>query len=74
MKKIFYNGNEAYQVVRKLPHDTFNPKKYGVNRDDEKAFMMILQLWRDEHHCDHVLRQGNDFLLCRSIKNAKIIE
>ena len=73
-KKIYYNGDQAYHVVRTLPMDTFDPKRYGVNTNDERAFMMILQHWRDSHHCDHVLRQGNNFMLCRTIKDAEIIE
>jgi len=74
VKKIYYNGNEAYQVVRTLPMETFNPKRYGVNRSDDSAYMKILQFWRDEHHCDHVLRHGDTFMLCRTIKDAQIIE
>jgi len=72
--KIFYNGNQAYQVVRKLHISTFDPRRYGVNRTDEDAYMSICRLWKDEHHCDHVLRQGEDFMLCRTIKDVKIIE
>ena len=72
VKKIYYNGNEAYQVVRTLSMDIFNPKRYGVDRSDDAAHMMILQFWRDEHHCDHVLRKGDDFMLCRTIKEAVI--
>ena len=74
MKKIFYNGNESYQVVRTITVDTCDPRRYGINRNDEAAYMIVLQAWRDEHHCDHVLRQNNSFLLCRTIKDAKIVE
>jgi len=71
--KIFYNGNNAYQVVRTINVSTCDPKRYGINRTDEQAYNMILQLWRDEHHCDHVLRRENDFMLCRTIKDVQII-
>tara|TARA_R110001583_G_scaffold3293_32_gene21379 strand:- start:1805 stop:2032 length:228 start_codon:yes stop_codon:yes gene_type:complete len=73
-KKIFYNGNQPYHIVRKISVETCNPKRYGIERSDESAYMLILQLWRDEHNCDHVLRQNDDFLLCRTIKDAQIIE
>ena len=53
---------------------TFNPERYGVHTNDERAFMMILQYWRDSHHCDHVLRQGDYFMLCRTIKDVEIID
>ncbi len=74
VKEIYYNGDQAYQIVRKISVETCNPRRYGIPRDDEQAYMIILQLWRDEHYCDHVLRQNNNFLLCRTIKDAKIIE
>ena len=73
-KKIFYNGEQAYHVVRTLHMNTFNPERYGVHTNDERAFMMILQYWRDSHHCDHVLRQGDYFMLCRTIKDVEIID
>ena len=73
-KKIFYNGNEAYYVVRTIHIDDCNPKRYDINRNDEQAYMMVLQVWRDTQYCDHVLRQGDNFLLCRTIKDAQIIE
>ena len=74
VKKIFYNGNEAYQLVRTISMEDCNPRKYGIDRDDEQAYMMVLQVWRDSQHCDHVLRQNNNFMLCRTIKDAQIIE
>ena len=73
-KKIFYNGDQAYHVVRTLHMSTFNPERYGVYTNDERAFMMILQYWRDSHNCDHVLRQGDYFMLCRTIKDVEIID
>ena len=74
MKQIFYSGDKAYHVVRTLHISTFDPKRYGINRTDEQSFMKILMLWRDEHYCDHVLRQGDNFMLCRTIKDVQIIE
>jgi len=74
MKEIFYTGNKAYHIVRKIKVADCNPRRYDIPRDDDQAHMMVLQVWRDTHHCDHVLRQGNDFLLCRTIKDAEIIE
>jgi hypothetical protein len=73
-KKIFYNGNEAYQVVRTIGMDDCNPKRYGINRSDEHSYMKVLQVWRNHHYCDHVLQSGNKFMLCRTIKDVEIIE
>jgi len=74
MKEIFYNGNQAYHVVRTINISDCNPRKYDIPRDDEDAYMIVLQVWRDTHNCDHVLRSGNNFMLCRTIKDAQIIE
>ena len=73
-KKIFYNGNEAYHVVRTISIDDCNPKRYGIDSSDDQSYMKVLQVWRNHHHCDHVLRNGNEFMLCRTIKDAEIIE
>ena len=73
-KKIFYNGNEAYHVVRTIRLEDCNPKNYGIDRSDDEARMKILMLWRDTHYCDHVLKNGDRFMLCRTIKDAQIIE
>jgi hypothetical protein len=73
-KKIFYNGDEAYHVVRTIGIEACNPRRYGIPRDDEQSYTKVLQVWRDTHHCDHVLRNGNQFMLCRTIKDAEIIE
>ena len=72
--EIYKNGNDIYQVVRTLHVSTFDPRRYGVNRNDEHSYMMIRQLWRDEHHCDHVLKKGDHFMLCRTIKDVEIIQ
>jgi len=73
-KQIFYNGSEAYHVVRTIKIEDCNPRRYGIDRDDEPAYMKVLKVWVQTHYCDHVLRQNNQFLLCRTIKDAEIIE
>tara|TARA_Y100001963_G_scaffold130374_1_gene186593 strand:+ start:124 stop:348 length:225 start_codon:yes stop_codon:yes gene_type:complete len=74
MKDIFYSGGKAYHVVRTIKIEDCNPKNYGIDRGDEEAYMKVLKVWRDSHNCDHVLRQNNSFMLCRTIKDAQIIE
>jgi len=27
-------------------------------------------MWKESHHCDHVLQKGNKYLLCQTIKDA----
>jgi len=73
-KKIYYNGNQPYQVIRTISIGDCNPRRYGILRDDEEAYMKVLQVWRNTHYCDHVLRSGNNFMLCRTIKDAQIVE
>ena len=73
-KKIFYNGDQVYHVVRTIKVSDCDPRQYGINRSDEAAYMKVLKAWVESHHCDHVLRQHDSFLLCRTIKDAEIIE
>jgi len=79
MKKIFYNGDKAYVVVRKISYSCIDPKSYGITKSKygltlEQVAMQILKMWKEEHHCDHVLRKGNKYLLCQTIKDVEIID
>jgi|TARA_R100000081_G_C4785069_1_gene153995 hypothetical protein len=74
MKKIVYSGNIPYIVVREISTESCNPKKYGIDRTDKSSHMKILGLWVEHSHCDHVLLKDGKYLLCRTIKDAEIIE
>ena len=73
-KKLIYNGDMIYQVVRTISMDDCNPKKYDIPKGDQASFMKVLQVWRDQYNCDHVLKQDNTFMLCKTIKDAQIVE
>ena len=74
MTKIIYSGNIPYLVVREINTESCNPKKYGIDRSDKEAHMKVLGLWVESHKCDHVLLKNGKYLLCRTIKDAEIIE
>jgi len=74
MNKIIYHGNEVYHIIRTISIDDCNPRKYGIPKDDQESYMKVLQVWRNQCNCDHVLRKDNSFMLCRTIKDAKIVE
>tara|TARA_R100001163_G_C5046674_1_gene183918 strand:+ start:544 stop:774 length:231 start_codon:yes stop_codon:yes gene_type:complete len=74
MKKIIYSGDTPYIVVREISTESCNPKKYGIDRTDRSAHMKVLGLWVEYSHCDHVLLKDGKYLLCRTIKDAEIIE
>ena len=74
IKDIYYNGNQPYLIVRVIKMEDCNPRRFGIPRDDEESYYRVLQVWRDHHNCDHVLRKNNHFMLCRTIKDAEIIE
>ena len=79
MKKIFYNGDNAYVIVREIKQNAIDPIAYGITESKygltpEQVAMQILKMWKEEHHCDHVLRRGDRYLLCQTIKDAQIIE
>ncbi len=79
MKKIFYNGDNAYVVVREIGESCIDPNTYGITNSRygltaEQVAMQILKMWKDDNNCDHVLRKGNKYILCQTIKDAQIVE
>ena len=56
-----------------MKSDDCNPKMYGIGRADDDAHMKMLMVWRDWVGADHVLSVGNEFYLCETIHEAKII-
>ena len=74
MRKIIYSGNIPYLVVREIKPECCNPNAYGIDRSDKEAHMKVLGLWVEHHLCDHVLLKNGKYLLCRTIKDAQIIE
>jgi len=78
-KHIFYHNGNAYLVVREINQRAIDPNTYGITKSKygltpEQVAMQILKLWKEECRCDHVLRKGDNYLLCRTIKDAEIIE
>jgi hypothetical protein len=59
-KLVQFNGT-WYQLVR-----TIKVSQVGDNMDGLKA-------WRDILGCDHVLRNGEQYLMVRYVEDAKII-
>ena len=59
-KLVQFNGI-WYQLVR-----TIKVSQVGDNMDGLKA-------WRDILGCDHVLRNGEQYLMVRYVEDAKII-
>ena len=79
MKKIFYNGDNAYVVVREINERMIDPNTYGITKSKygltaQQIAMQILKMWKEEHFCDHVLKSNNKYLLCRTIEDAIIVQ
>jgi len=74
MKEIFYHNNNAYKVLRRMKSVDCNPVAYGIDRTDDDAHMKMLMVWRDWVGADHVLSVGNEFYLCETINEVKIID
>ena len=60
MKKIIYNGDKAYQLVRVIPEDQLN------NPD-----ISVLKKW---FRCDTLLRNQGKFYFCRLIEEIEYEE
>lgn len=61
MTKLVKFNDTWYQLVR-----TIKVSQVGDKMD-------ALREWRDYLHCDHVLRNGEQYLMVRFVEEAKII-
>jgi|TARA_B110000908_G_C10042758_1_gene352599 hypothetical protein len=61
MVKVIFLNDEYYQLVRRI-----SIKQVGDNMEGLKA-------WRDRNHCDRVLKYQGEYLLVRTVEEAKII-
>ena len=61
MTKLVKFNDTWYQLVRSV-----KVSQVGENMDGLKA-------WRDYLNCDHVLRNGDHYLMVRFVEEAKII-
>ena len=65
-KQLYYHGDKAYLVNRRIPVHNFE-KDGGVVLDFVKA-------WRDYLGCDHVLRDQTHFIFVETIQDIEIEE
>lgn len=63
---IIYNNGIAYKVINSIPVHNFTNKDNSINKQ-------VLGLYVHEKGGDHVLQQHNNFLICETIEEAKII-
>ena len=60
MKKLFYNNDTYYVVLREL-------KVHQVNNSNGSINMEVLKAWRDYLNGDHVLRVNDSYLICETV-------
>ena len=64
---IVYSNGIAYKVINIIPIHNFTNKDDSINKQ-------VLGLYVHEKGGDHVLKQMNNFLICETIEEAKIVE
>lgn len=62
MKKLAKFNNKYYVIVRTVRVDLVNGNMEG------------LKAWRDLMHCDHVLQQGDMYLLVQHVDDVEFEE
>jgi hypothetical protein len=60
MKKLFYNNDTYYVVLREL-------KVHQVSNSNGSINMEVLKAWRDYLNGDHVLRVNDSYLICETV-------
>jgi hypothetical protein len=61
MKRLFYNNDTYYVVLREL-------KVHQVSNSNGSINMEVLKAWRDYLGGDHVLRMNNSYLICETVE------
>ena len=62
MVKLILLDNEYYQLVRQIKVEQVNGNMEG------------LKAWRDRLQCNHVLKYQGNYLMVRTVEDAKIIK
>lgn len=65
-KQLYKHNDTLYVIVRRL-------KEHQVAGNDGQTNMELLKAWRDWENADHVLKDGDTFLLCQTVEDAKIV-
>ena len=60
MKKLFYNNDTYYVVLREL-------KVHQVSNSNGSINMEVLKAWRHYLNGDHVLRVNDSYLICETV-------
>jgi hypothetical protein len=68
MQNLFKHGEKAYFIVKKRAFDLFS-KKFGDEPD-----MDIVQAYMKNIGADHVLKDHDSFIFCRTIEDATFEE
>ena len=68
MHNLFKHGDTAYLIVKKRAFDLFS-KKYG-----EAPNMDAVQEYMNQVGADHVLKDQDSFIFCRTIEDAEFEE
>jgi hypothetical protein len=64
---LYKHNDKFYQILRYLREHNVTDKNGNINMD-------MLAAWRDYVGADHVLRDGNGFMLCRTVQDVDPIE
>ena len=67
MKQLYKHNDNLYVIVRRL-------KEHQVTGKDGQINMELLKAWRDWENADHVLKDGDTFLLCQTVEEANVVE
>ena len=67
MKELFFNGDKAYIILRKIPHHNVCDKSGNIISE-------LFNGWKDYVGADHVLRTATDFLYCETIPDIEFEE
>jgi len=65
--RLYKHNGTFYMILRML-------KEHQVTGNNGIVNMEYLKAWRDHVGADHVLKDGDTFLLCQTVQEANVVE
>jgi len=67
IRELFRNGDELYEIIRRIPVHNFTEKKTG------SIVPEAFNLWKEHLDADKVLKQNETFLFCKTVHDAELV-
>jgi len=64
MKEIYFNGDKAYTILRRVPIHNVSDKQGNIISE-------LFNAWKEHLGADHVLKNSTHFMYCETIPDIE---